>query len=83
MKNYFKEGTDIKIVYLKENHDIVVKQIMSGDVVIYEQRLINTNISEFTYDKMFYNELYEHDTNITNGFSEYINETETGKCVIQ
>ena len=81
MKNYFKEGTDIKIIYLKESHDVIVKQITTSDVVIYEQRLINTSISEFTYDKMFYNELYEHETNIACGFLESRNET--SKCVIQ
>jgi hypothetical protein len=80
MKSYFKEGTDLKIRYFRED-DIILKQITDDDVVIYEQRMIKSPISEFTYDKVFYNELYEQETNINNGFVECRNEI--SKCVIQ
>lgn len=80
MKSYFKEGTNLEIIYFKKD-DTIIKQIMDDSVVIYEQRLIESRLSEFTYDKMFYNELYEQETNIASGFLERINEN--GKCVIQ
>tara|TARA_B110000858_G_scaffold27444_1_gene28866 strand:+ start:416 stop:658 length:243 start_codon:yes stop_codon:yes gene_type:complete len=80
MKSYFKEGTNLEIIYFKED-DTIIKQIMDDNVVIYEQRLIESRLSEFTYDKMFYNELYEQETNIASGFLERRNEN--GKCVIQ
>ena len=80
MKSYFKQGTDLKIRYFK-NGDIIIKQISDDDVVIYEQRMIKSSLSEFTYDKVFYNEIYEQDTNIANGFIEC--ENENSKCVIQ
>tara|TARA_B110000285_G_C14924096_1_gene514071 strand:+ start:634 stop:876 length:243 start_codon:yes stop_codon:yes gene_type:complete len=80
MKSYFKQGTDLKIRYFK-NGDIIIKQISDDDVVIYEQRMIKSHLSEFTYDKVFYNEVYEEETNIANGFVEFPNEN--SKCVIQ
>ncbi|MGY8913364.1 MAG: hypothetical protein ACKVHS_08870 [Flavobacteriales bacterium] len=80
MNSYFKKGTNLEIIYFKEG-DTIVKQIMDDNVVIYEQRLIESRLSEFTYDKMFYNELYEQETNIASGFLERRNEN--GKCVIQ
>mgnify|MGYP003627016351 FL=1 len=81
MKSYFKEGTNLEIIYFKEGDTIIIKQIVDDNVVIYEQRLIESRLSEFTYDKMFYNELYEQETNIASGFLESRNET--SKCVIQ
>jgi hypothetical protein len=81
MKNFYKPKTNLKIVYIEEE-DFVVKQILDDDVVIYDQRLIKSPVSEFTYDKMFYNELYEKETNIANGFKEDRG-VEVGKCVIQ
>ena len=81
MKSYFKEGTDLEIIYFKEGDTNIVKQILDDSVVIYEQRLIKSRLSEFTYDKMFYNELYEQETNIASGFLEC--RDETSKCVIQ
>jgi|TARA_B110000240_G_C13425842_1_gene421550 hypothetical protein len=80
MKSYFKQGTDLKIRYFK-NGDMIIKQISDDDVVIYEQSMIKSSLSEFTYDKVFYNEIYEQDTNIANGFIEC--ENENSKCVIQ
>ena len=80
MKQFYKPDTDLKIRYFEED-DFIVKQLSDGEQVIYEQRLINSPMSEFTYDKMFYNELYEKDTNTTNGFVE--ERGEVGKCVIQ
>jgi hypothetical protein len=81
MKNFYKPKTNLKIVYIEEE-DFVVKQILDDDVVIYDQRLIKSPVSEFTYDKMFYNELYENDTNLANGF-KVDGAVEVGKCVIQ
>ena len=81
MNSYFKEGTNLEIIYFKEGDTTIIKQIMDDNVVIYEQRLIESRLSEFTYDKMFYNELYEQETNIASGFLERRNEN--GKCVIQ
>lgn len=81
MKNFYKPKTNLKIVYIEEE-DFVVKQILDDDVVIYDQRLIKSPVSEFTYDKMFYNELYEKETNIASGFKEDRG-VEVGKCVIQ
>ena len=80
MKSYFKQGTDLKIRYFK-NGDMIIKQISDDDVVIYEQSMIKSHLSEFTYDKVFYNEVYEEETNIANGFVEFPNEN--SKCVIQ
>jgi hypothetical protein len=80
MKSYFKEGTGLKIRY-EIDGDIITKQISDDDVVIYEQRMIKSHLSEFTYDKVFYNEVYEEETNIANGFVEFPNEN--SKCVIQ
>ena len=81
MNSYFKKGTNLEIIYFKEGDTTIIKQILDDNVVIYEQRLIESRLSEFTYDKMFYNELYEHETNIASGFLERRNEN--GKCVIQ
>jgi hypothetical protein len=81
MKSYFKEGTNLEIIYFNEGDTTIIKQILDDNVVIYEQRLIESRLSEFTYDKMFYNELYEQETNIASGFLERRNEN--GKCVIQ
>lgn len=81
MNSYFKKGTNLEIIYFKKDDTTIIKQIMDDNVVIYEQRLIESRLSEFTYDKMFYNELYEHETNIASGFLERRNGN--GKCVIQ
>jgi hypothetical protein len=81
MNSYFKKGTNLEIIYFKEGDTTIIKQIVDDNVVIYEQRLIESRLSEFTYDKMFYNELYEQETNIASGFLERRNEN--GKCVIQ
>jgi|TARA_R110000823_G_scaffold260835_1_gene381560 uncharacterized lipoprotein YehR (DUF1307 family) len=80
MKNYFKEGTNLTITYFKED-DIIIKRISDDDIVIYEQIMVKSPMSEFAYDKMFYNELYEKETNIASGFTEC--KREDGKCVIQ
>jgi hypothetical protein len=80
LKEFYKSKTNLKIKYFKDG-DIVIKQILDSDVVIYEQSLINTSITEFTFDKICYNELYEKETNRDNGF--VLSTTETAKCVIQ
>lgn len=82
MKQFLKPGTDLIIRYIEnEDENIVVKQLLDCDHVIYEQRLISSQLSEFTYDKMFYNELYEKETNNVNGFIEA--RIEVPRCVIQ
>lgn len=82
MKQFLKPGTNLIIRYIEnEDENIVVKQLLDGDHVIYEQRLISSQLSEFTYDKMFYNELYEKETNNVNGFIEA--RIEVPRCVIQ
>ena len=43
--------------------------------------MVKSPMSEFTYDKIFYNELYEKETNIASGFTEC--KRDDGKCVIQ
>ena len=73
MKNYFKEGTNLTITYFNEG-DIIIKRILDDDTVIYEQLMVKSPMSEFTYDKIFYNELYEKETNIASGFLERRNE---------
>ena len=80
MKNYFKEGTNLTITYFNEG-GIIIKRILDDDTVIYEQRMVKSPMSEFTYDKIFYNELYEKETNIASGFTEC--KRDDGKCVIQ
>ncbi len=82
MKNFYKPKTKLKIVYIEEE-DFIVKQIIDDTTVIYDQRLIKSSVSEFTYDKMFFNEPYEKETNIANGFVEERGSDEVGKCVIQ
>ena len=80
LKEYFKPETTLKIKYFKED-DMVIKQRLDSNVVIYEQSLLNTSITEFTFDKICYNELHENETNIANGFMSIVDES--GKCVIQ
>jgi hypothetical protein len=70
----------LTITYFKED-DIIIKRISDDDIVIYEQIMVKSPMSEFAYDKMFYNELYEKETNIASGFTEC--KREDGKCVIQ
>jgi hypothetical protein len=48
LKEYSKPETNLKIKYFKDG-DMVIKQILDSDVVIYEQSLLNTSITEFTY----------------------------------
>ena len=80
LKEYSKPETNLKIKYFKVG-DMVIKQILDSDVVIYEQSLLNTSITEFTFDKICYNELYEKETNSVNGFTSKF--AESAKCVIQ
>jgi hypothetical protein len=80
LKEFSKPETNLKIKYFKDG-DMVIKQILDSDVVIYEQSLLNTSITEFTFDKICYNELYEKETNDVNGFVLSI--TKCDKCAIQ
>jgi hypothetical protein len=80
LKEYFKPETTLKIKYFKGG-DMVIKQILDGNDIVYEQSLLSTSITEFTFDKICYNELYENETNIANGFMSIVDES--GKCVIQ
>jgi len=41
MKQFYKPDTDLKIRYFEED-DFIVKQLSDGELVIYEQRLINS-----------------------------------------